>query len=252
MDKVGCWLRPPLTALRTSPAFLARLTTPHFADIAVQGCFVYASLRKEDGTPYYIGLATQALRPIRQHHKCAPVPPVGERHRIRVLRSGLTRQEAVTWEVFYISRFGRKDLGTGILQNRTAGGEGTAEPGPEARQRLSRLCTERMTGNTFRRGRPGTPHTEEFKRQTSERQKGRVKSPEERAKISAAKKGKRVPRNSEAQLQASAARQGIPAEVYMSMTPQQRSNMRCWRCKNPDVPAMDYLVRRGFVQGVRS
>jgi hypothetical protein len=229
-----------------APAFLGRLSPPAFMRIAERGCFIYAYLRRTDGTPYYIGLATQAHRPIRHHHKSAPVPPVGERHRIRVLRSGLSREEACRWEAFYISRFGRKDLGTGILLNRTAGGDGTGQLSPEARAKLSRLCSERMKGNTHTKGRPGTPHTEEHKRYISEVLKGRERSAEHRARISAAKKGKPCPKNSEAQLRASAERQGVPLKVYMAMTPQQRSNMRCWRCVNPGLPAMEYLRRRGL------
>jgi len=231
-----------------APAFLDRLTPPPFTRIAEQGCFVYAYLRAGDGSPYYIGVATQAARPIRQHHKCAPVPPVGQRHRIRVLRYGLTKEEAMRWEVFYIAKYGRKDLGTGILRNRTAGGDGMSVPSPEAREKLSRLCSERMRGNTHRQGRPGTPHTEEFKQSVSSWQKGRVKSQEEREKISKGRTGKRYPKNGEAQMRASAERQGIPPEVYLQMTPQQRSNMRCWRSCNPGLPAMEYLIRRGFVE----
>ena len=83
--------------------------------------FTYAYLR-EDGSPYYIGKGSRKDRVYAKHRSC-PVPK--DRNRILILKDNLTEQEAIKHEIYLISIFGRKDLGTGILLNRTNGGDGT-------------------------------------------------------------------------------------------------------------------------------
>jgi hypothetical protein len=107
---------------RRRPAFLDQLTAPDFKATAAQGCFVYAYIRAEDGSPYYVGIASKAYRPLDRGHNC-PVPP--DCRRIRILRAGLSKSAAAQWEQTYIARWGRKDKGTGILRNMTDGGDGT-------------------------------------------------------------------------------------------------------------------------------
>ena len=111
-----------------------------FKAVAAKGRFVYCYLRAKTskngkaGTPYYIGVASTAARP-RASHVCS-VPPVGQRQRIRVLRSGLTWEKACEWEKFYIKHYGRIDLGTGILQNLTEGGDGVKGHGPVTLEKM--------------------------------------------------------------------------------------------------------------------
>jgi hypothetical protein len=85
-----------------------------------------------------------------------------------VLRAGLLESEAFEWESFYIKHYGRINIGTGILRNLTDGGEGTSgrKASLETRQKMSQA----MKGNL--------------------RWLGRRHTPEARAKISCAKKGK--------------------------------------------------------------
>lgn len=88
------------------------------------GWFVYCYLRKHSNLPYYVGLGSpkNPYRHVSKRHTC-PVPK--DRNRIRILRNNLlTKDQAIYWERFYIARYGRKDLGTGCLMNRTDGGEG--------------------------------------------------------------------------------------------------------------------------------
>ena len=80
--------------------------------------YVYGYFR-EDGTPYYIGKGCGG-RAWSKYHSIA-VPP-GDR--IRILADGLTNEEALEWETDLIALLGRKCIGTGCLQNKSAGGGG--------------------------------------------------------------------------------------------------------------------------------
>jgi hypothetical protein len=92
--------------------------------------YVYAYLRT-DGTPYYIGKG-QKMRYLKPH-PCG-VPPVA---RITFIKEHMSNADACSLEIELIAKYGRKDLDTGILRNRTAGGEGLVAPGPETRKKLS-------------------------------------------------------------------------------------------------------------------
>ena len=85
--------------------------------------YVYAYVRK-DGTPYYIGKGKD--RRAYQLHKRsngADLLPK-DKSKIVMLYENLPEQEAFDLEKKLILEYGRKDLGTGVLQNMTEGGEG--------------------------------------------------------------------------------------------------------------------------------
>ena len=94
------------------------LTPVDFKAVAAKGYYLYVYLRQDELTPYYVGLSCNHRRPTDPDH-CVDVPE--DFCRIRVLRSGLTKEQAETWEQFYIFWYGRKSEG-GCLRNLRAGG----------------------------------------------------------------------------------------------------------------------------------
>jgi hypothetical protein len=83
--------------------------------------YTYAYLR-EDRTPYYIGKG-QRRRLYENSGKPCATPK--DKNQIIFLKQNLTEQEAFKHEIYMIAVFGRKDLHTGILYNKSDGGDGT-------------------------------------------------------------------------------------------------------------------------------
>jgi hypothetical protein len=126
------------------------------------GFYIYAYLRA-DGTPYYIGKGKGSRAWIQHSIKGKGAHTPKDYLRIVVCESNLSEVGAFALERRYIRWWGRKDLGTGILQNMSDGGQGTS----------------------------GVKKTvsEETKRKIGSANRGRVQSPEERAKRSLSLKG---------------------------------------------------------------
>lgn len=103
--------------------------------------YTYAYLR-EDGTPYYIGKGSKRRAYITQGRV---VLPPKNKNKIIILKQNLTEEAAFKHEIYMIAVFGRKDLGTGILYNRTDGGDGSGGRSLESKEKVSK----KMKGRTF-------------------------------------------------------------------------------------------------------
>ena len=105
--------------------------------------YTYAYLR-EDRTPYYIGKGIGyriTNNSSRNGLKCPK-----DKSRVIKLKQNLTEEEAFKHEIYMIAVFGRKDLGTGILHNRTDGGDGCSgfNHNEEIRKKISKANTGKI------------------------------------------------------------------------------------------------------------
>jgi hypothetical protein len=143
--------------------------------------YTYAYLR-EDGTPYYIGKGSGNRATKRK--KCELSRP-GDESRIIFLKQNLTEEEAFKHEIYMISVFGRKDLGTGILHNRTNGGDGVSGRKWSDEDRLKKSIAMMGDKNHFYK----QTHTKEIREILRNMQLGRTWSDEDRLKKSIAMMG---------------------------------------------------------------
>ena len=137
----------------------------------VEMYYTYAYLR-EDGTPYYIGKGSGG-RVYKRSKKCTKPPK--DKNRIIILKNNLTEKEAFRHEKYMIFVFGRKDLGTGILHNKTDGGEGVS--GHIYTEEQKQKITQSKLGKNFgmvgeNHHMYGKTHTPEARKKMSEKVSG--------------------------------------------------------------------------------
>jgi hypothetical protein len=160
--------------------------------------YTYAYLR-EDGTPYYIGKGKDN-RAHRRRYK--GIKPPKDKNRILILKNNLNEEQAFKHEKYMISVFGRKDLSTGILHNRTDGGEGLSgfTHSEETKQKMMKKTVSENSRKKISNALKGRTISEEHRRKLSDAQKGekshsygKTPSAETKIKLSVAKKGDKNP-----------------------------------------------------------
>jgi hypothetical protein len=141
--------------------------------------YVYAYLRENDGSPYYVGKG-KGRRKYEKHSVSVP----SDKSKIRILAENLTNVEAVELEKFYIATYGRKDLGTGILHNQTDGGDG----GDTSK---STRYIEAKNKNLF--SNKGRKFSKEHKERIARALTGKSRPDSVRKKISDTRKSRKIP-----------------------------------------------------------
>jgi hypothetical protein len=143
---------------------------------------VYEHIRLDKNEPFYYGIFEDKYRPFERTRRnnlwnkiVAKTP-----YEVKILKEGLTWEEACQMERDLIKKYGRIDQGTGILTNLTDGGDGTV-----GLTRTEEHC------NKISKSLTGLIRSEESKLKQSFSRKGTNDTEETRVKKSNAKKGKK-------------------------------------------------------------
>lgn len=145
--------------------------------------YVYAYLRTKELTPYYIGKGKGSRAWDKNHSVVVPK----DLKRILIIESDLTEIGAFALERRMIQWYGRKDLGTGILRNRTDGGDGSHGIIPWNKNRKIGSYLSESGRKKVSQANKGIPKKHGHK--ISNTLKGRPKSTEHKKKLSEAGKG---------------------------------------------------------------
>jgi hypothetical protein len=160
------------------------------------GYYHYLYLRK-DGTPYYSGKGKDGRAWAKEH----TIKPPTDQSRIVITHWDLTEVWALAMERWYIRWYGRKDNGTGILRNKTDGGDGTSGhiKSDDTIEQMRKSMTGKNTGpqteshkQNAANARRGIKQTEEHIQSRVKAHLGKTRSAETKKRISDSKIGKKT------------------------------------------------------------
>lgn len=155
--------------------------------------YVYAYLRN-DGTPYYIG---KGVGKRAWSKGKGEIGKPTDSNRILIVEKNLTLTGSLAIERRLICWYGRKDIGTGILRNKTDGGDGGT--GATVGNKLSDETKRKISQSL--KGKKQGPMSEESKSRLSASLKGKnlgkVRTDEQRKAMSDQQKGRKGHKHSE-------------------------------------------------------
>jgi hypothetical protein len=151
---------------------------------------VYRHRRLDNNQIFYIGIGKNKLRAYSKKYRNKYWINIVNKidYSVEILYENIEYNEAKELEIFLISLYGRKDIGTGILCNLTDGGEGTLGIIRIVSDKTKQKQKERMLGNQHLLGHK---HSEETKKKISESNKGRKMSEKNKEILRSISKGRK-------------------------------------------------------------